>query len=86
FDVVLFDPPRAGAQAQAGAVAESTVPLIVAVSCSPQGFARDAALLIAGGYRLQSITPFDQFRHSPHLECIGIFRRNSIKPRRPLLG
>ncbi|MGB2730898.1 MAG: methyltransferase [Methylovirgula sp.] len=86
FDAVLFDPPRAGAQAQAGAVAESTVPLIVAVSCSPQSFARDAALLIAGGYRLQSITPFDQFRHSPHLECIGIFRRNSIKPRRPLLG
>ncbi|MGH6819010.1 MAG: class I SAM-dependent RNA methyltransferase [Methylovirgula sp.] len=89
FDAVLFDPPRAGAEAQAGALAQSTVPLIVAVSCSPQSFARDTALLVAGGYRLQSVTPFDQFRHSPHLECVGIFRRHSMptrKPRKPLLG
>lgn len=86
FDAVLFDPPRAGAEAQARALAQSAVPLIVAVSCNPQSLARDAALLVAGGYRLQTVTPFDQFRHSPHLECVGIFRRESTKPRRPLLG
>ncbi len=86
FDAVLFDPPRAGAEAQAAALAQSAVPLVVAISCSPQSLARDAALLVAGGYRLLSVTPFDQFRHSPHLECAGIFRRESTKPRRPLLG
>jgi 23S rRNA (uracil1939-C5)-methyltransferase len=86
FDAVLFDPPRAGAEAQAGALAQSAVPLVTAVSCDTQSFARDAALLVAGGYRLESVIPFDQFRHSPHLECIGIFRRESKKQRRPILG
>jgi len=87
FDAVLFDPPRAGAEAQARALAQSAVPLVVAVSCSAQSFARDAALLSAG-YRIESITPFDQFRHSPHIECVGVFRRSMDKPRRPrrLLG
>jgi 23S rRNA (uracil1939-C5)-methyltransferase len=86
FDAALFDPPRAGAEAQARTLAQSAVPLVVAVSCNPQTFARDAALLAGGGYQLESVTPFDQFRHSPHLECIGIFRRESRKPRRSLLG
>ncbi len=86
FDAILFDPPRAGAEAQARALAQSAVPRVVAISCNPQTFARDAALLVAGGYRLRTVTPFDQFRHSPHLECVGIFRRESKKPRRPLLG
>jgi 23S rRNA (uracil1939-C5)-methyltransferase len=86
FAAVVFDPPRAGAEAQAQALAQSVVPIIAAVSCNPQSFARDAALLIAGGYRCESLTPFDQFRHSPHLECIGIFRRDAERPRRSLLG
>jgi 23S rRNA (uracil1939-C5)-methyltransferase len=87
FDAVVFDPPRAGAAAQARALAESAVPLVVAVSCNAHSFARDAALLVAGGYQIESVTPFDQFRHSPHVETIGLFRR-SDKPRRPrrLLG
>jgi 23S rRNA (uracil1939-C5)-methyltransferase len=88
FDAVLFDPPRAGAEAQARALAQSAVPLVVAVSCNAQSFARDAALLLAGGYRIESLTPFDQFRHSPHIECVGVFRRSQDKLRRPrrLLG
>jgi 23S rRNA (uracil1939-C5)-methyltransferase len=86
FDAVLFDPPRAGAEAQVRALAQSTVPLVAAVSCNPQTFARDAALLVAGGYRFESVIPFDQFRHSPHLECVGVFRRDPKKPRRSLLG
>src|SRR5579883_720321 len=85
YDAVLFDPPRAGAQAQAQALAASDIPLIVAVSCNPQSFARDAALLAAAGYEIESVTPFDQFRHSPHVESVGILRRNPKKLRRPLL-
>lgn len=75
FDAVVFDPPRAGAQAQALELARSKVRTIVAVSCEPKSFARDAAILLAGGYRLQSVTPVDQFAHSTHVEVVGVFGR-----------
>jgi 23S rRNA (uracil1939-C5)-methyltransferase len=75
FDAVLFDPPRQGAQAQARELAKSAVPLVVAVSCEPSSFARDAALLIGGGYRLASVTPVDQFRYSYHVEIVAAFAR-----------
>lgn len=75
FDAVLFDPPRAGAREQAVELARSRVPLVVGVSCAPGTFARDARILIDGGYRLESVAPFDQFLWTPHLELAGIFRR-----------
>ncbi len=71
FDAVLFDPPRQGAQAQSRALAASTVPVIVAVSCNPATFARDMQLLMEGGYRLTSVAPVDQFRYSPHVEIVA---------------
>lgn len=75
FDAVVFDPPRAGAEAQARELARSKVPLVVGVSCDPVTFARDAQILVAGGYRLTRVTPVDQFAHSPHVELVGIFER-----------
>jgi 23S rRNA (uracil1939-C5)-methyltransferase len=75
FDAVVFDPPRQGAQAQARELAASKVPLVVAVSCNPATFARDARLLIDGGYRLETVTPVDQFRYSAHVELVARFRR-----------
>jgi 23S rRNA (uracil1939-C5)-methyltransferase len=76
FDAVVFDPPRQGAQAQARALAESKVPLVIAVSCNPATFARDARLIVDGGYRLASVTPVDQFRHSAHVETVARFERH----------
>ncbi len=73
FDAVLFDPPRQGAQAQARELAKSAVPLVVAVSCDATTFARDAKLLIDGGYRLAGVTPVDQFRYSYHVEIVARF-------------
>ena len=75
FDAVVFDPPRAGAEAQAKELARSKVKTVVAVSCEPKTFARDAAILIAGGYRLERVTPVDQFAYSTHVEVVGVFRR-----------
>lgn len=75
YEAVVFDPPRAGAAAQAEALARSRVPTVIAVSCNPDSFARDARLLAAGGYRLQRITPVDQFLWSAHLELAACFRR-----------
>jgi 23S rRNA (uracil1939-C5)-methyltransferase len=88
FDAVVFDPPRAGALAQAGEIARSQVKTVVAVSCSAQSFARDAAILLKGGYSVTRIVPVDQFRHSPHVEIVAIFSRGEgqKRPKRGLLG
>lgn len=75
FDAVVFDPPRQGAEAQARQLAASRVPLVIGVSCDPVTFARDAALLAEGGYRLETVTPVDQFLYSTHVELVGVFRR-----------
>ncbi|WP_445680458.1 class I SAM-dependent RNA methyltransferase [Radicibacter daui] len=75
FDVVVFDPPRAGARAQSEELAKSTVPTVIAVSCNPASFARDAAALIAGGYRMGPVLPVDQFHWTGHVELVCTFRR-----------
>jgi 23S rRNA (uracil1939-C5)-methyltransferase len=75
FDAVVFDPPRQGAEAQAREFAASAVPVIVSVSCDEASFARDACILIAGGYRLAAVTPVDQFRYSPHVEIVAKFEK-----------
>jgi len=74
-DTVLFDPPRQGAQAQAVQLAASRVPVVIAVSCNPATFARDARILVDGGYRIETVTPVDQFRHTPHVELVARFSR-----------
>lgn len=75
FDAVVIDPPRAGAAAQSEELARSDVGHIAAVSCSPATFARDAAILCAGGYRLKWVQVVDQFRWSPHVELAAAFTR-----------
>ena len=76
YDTVVFDPPRQGAQAQAQQLAASKVPVVVAVSCNVATFARDARILIDGGYRIEGVTPVDQFRHTPHVELVARFVLN----------
>lgn len=75
YDCVVFDPPRQGAQAQSQQLAASKIALVVAVSCNPATFARDAKFLLDGGFKLDSVTPVDQFRHTPHVELVARFRR-----------
>lgn len=74
-DVVVFDPPRGGAREQAVEIAASDVPVVVAVSCNPTTFARDARILVDGGYHLKEATPVDQFPWSGHLELVAVFQR-----------
>ena len=75
FDAIIFDPPRQGAEAQARELAKGKAPMIVAVSCNAATFARDAAILIGGGYRLQRVTPVDQFKYTAHVEIVARFER-----------
>jgi 23S rRNA (uracil1939-C5)-methyltransferase len=75
YDAVVFDPPRAGASAQAAELAKSAVPKLVAVSCNPGTLARDLRLLVDGGYRIVRVVPVDQFLFSPHIEVVAHLMR-----------
>jgi 23S rRNA (uracil1939-C5)-methyltransferase len=75
FDAAIFDPPREGAAEQAKWLAQSDVPTIVAVSCNPTTFARDARILVDGGYTLTRVVPVDQFLWTSHLELVAVFKK-----------
>ncbi|PEQ10251.1 RNA methyltransferase [Novosphingobium sp. PC22D] len=75
FAAVLLDPPRAGAREQVAQIAASRVERVVYVSCNPSSWARDAATLQEGGYRLAELRPVGQFRWSTHVELASLFVR-----------
>jgi 23S rRNA (uracil1939-C5)-methyltransferase len=75
FDAVVMDPPRAGAKAQSEMLAKSKVGTVIAVSCAPATLARDVRILTDAGYKLENITPIDQFVFSAHVEAVAVLRR-----------
>jgi 23S rRNA (uracil1939-C5)-methyltransferase len=75
YDAVVFDPPRAGCEAQAIHLGKSSVPLLVGVSCNAATFARDAKIICSGGYRLDTVRVVDQFKWSYHVELVATFVR-----------
>lgn len=75
FDAVLLDPPRAGAKEQVQRLADSTVARVCYISCNPASWAKDAATLVAAGYRLERLRPVGQFRWSTHVELASLFVR-----------
>ncbi|WP_292053195.1 MULTISPECIES: class I SAM-dependent RNA methyltransferase [unclassified Brevundimonas] len=74
-DAIVLDPPRAGALEQTQQLPGTKADTIVGVSCNPQTFARDARVLVDAGFRLETVTPIDQFIWSTHIELVGVFRR-----------
>ncbi|MEI9992401.1 MAG: hypothetical protein WDM86_20490 [Rhizomicrobium sp.] len=79
FDAVVLDPPRAGAEAQARQLAAARVPRLAYVSCDAASFARDARILVDGGYRIGAVTPVDQFLWSSHIELVAAFARERAR-------
>jgi 23S rRNA (uracil1939-C5)-methyltransferase len=77
FAAVLIDPPRAGAREQVAQIAESTVARVVYISCNPASWARDAATMVAAGYRLAGLKAVGQFRWSTHVELASLFVRET---------
>jgi 23S rRNA (uracil1939-C5)-methyltransferase len=77
YDAIVFDPPRAGAAEQAKALASAKTPVLVGVSCNPATFARDARMLVDGGYRLESVKVVDQFTWSHHVELVAGFTKRA---------
>ncbi len=74
-DLVVFDPPRAGAAEQTAEIARSKVSRVIGVSCNPATFSRDARVLIEAGFSLDRVLPVDQFLWSSHIELVGVFTR-----------
>ena len=79
FSAIVFDPPRAGAKEQVTAISvlpsEEKPQKIIAISCNPHSFVRDANILISGGYELVSVTMVDQFIYSRHSELVALFEK-----------
>ncbi len=78
FDAIVFDPPRAGAEEQVKKIVqikEGAPKKIVAISCNPHSFIKDANILINGGYKLKEITMVDQFVYSAHTELVAYFEK-----------
>lgn len=75
FGAIVFDPPRAGADAQVKMLANSRVPRIVGVSCNPSTFGRDARRLVEAGWDIDRLWPVAQFRWSSHVELVARFVR-----------
>jgi 23S rRNA (uracil1939-C5)-methyltransferase len=76
FDAIVLDPPRAGALSQVTNLSQSRVSRIAYVSCDAASFARDARVLIDGGFRLASVVGVDQFLWSAHIELAAAFARD----------
>ncbi len=76
FDLVVLDPPRAGARAQAEEIAKSKVKRAAYVSCNPETFARDARILVDAGLGTDRVRPVDQFLWSSHIELVAVFERH----------
>ncbi|MBP5485377.1 MAG: class I SAM-dependent RNA methyltransferase [Alphaproteobacteria bacterium] len=75
YDVVIMDPPRAGALAQTKLIAESNVKKVIYVSCNPVTLRRDAKILTNAGYKITTTAAFDQFVGSDHWEIAVVFER-----------
>jgi len=75
YDTVVLDPPRAGAKAQCETIAGSKCEQVLYVSCNPNTFARDAHMLVSGGFSLKEIQPVGQFLWSQHIELMARFER-----------
>ena len=75
YNVVIMDPPRAGAEKQSKELSKSNVQRIIYVSCNPNTFLRDAKILAKGGYNMTVSIPIDQFVGSQHWELFSVFEK-----------
>lgn len=75
-DVVVLDPPRAGAgTAVVAGIAQLATRTIVYVACDPAALARDARTLVEAGWRLTRATPVDQFAQTAAVEVVAVFAK-----------
>ena len=78
---VIVDPPRTGLSKETaeGLAKAEGVRRLVYVSCDPPTMARDARIILDGGFTLTSLHAFDLFPNTPHVEALAIFDRSDSK-------
>jgi len=77
-DIVVLDPPRAGLDARVvSALSKAKPKQIIYVSCDPATLARDIKRFLQSGYELKSVTPFDQFPQTYHIETVVLMSKVS---------
>lgn len=74
FDVVIVDPPRAGAKGVISELLRLRPPHLLMIACDPASLARDLGELVRGGYRLDVVEGFDMFPQTHHVETLAILR------------
>jgi 23S rRNA (uracil1939-C5)-methyltransferase len=77
FDKVLLDPARAGAEQAVGQIAALKIPTVLYISCDPATLARDSAVLVLKGYKLERILLMDMFSQTKHVETMVLFTRKN---------
>jgi 23S rRNA (uracil1939-C5)-methyltransferase len=76
-DVVFLDPPRKGSdEPTLDALVRARAAHVWYLSCNPATLARDLAHLVAGGYRVSSVQPFDMFPQTGHIEALAFLERD----------
>ena len=76
FGFAVIDPPRAGMNsALAAMLAKNGPPLLAYISCDAASIARDAKILVNGGYQLSRLMMFDFYPHTAHIEALAVFKR-----------
>lgn len=76
FDVVIMDPPRAGASLEfLCSLAELSPKKVIYISCNPETLARDLSYLTKKGYKVRKIQPIDMFPHTAHVETVVLLTR-----------
>jgi 23S rRNA (uracil1939-C5)-methyltransferase len=79
WDIVVLDPPRAGASEVVSVLADDPPKRLIYVSCEPATFGRDASRLEAKGLKLESLDAFEMFPQTPHVELVGVFSSRTAK-------
>ena len=82
-EVVVLDPPRAGARGATAAIASARVARVIYVSCEPSTLARDARELATAGYRLDALHTVELFPQTSHVEVVAVFRFDARSRYRP---
>jgi 23S rRNA (uracil1939-C5)-methyltransferase len=78
YDLVLLDPPRAGAVAIMERMAQWAPKRVVYISCHPGSLARDAGILVESqGFQLVGAGVMDMFPHTTHVESVAVFERRT---------
>lgn len=77
FDLVLLNPTRAGAEGLGQDLVRLGAKRMIYVSCHPPTLARDVAQLVAGGYRLERVSPIDLFPQTYHVESVALLTREA---------